>query len=370
MYMTCTAAVPPLYLYVPQEYIDHIQDIVSWLGWKPWKITYSSDYFDQLYAFAVQLIKVGQSLTDLGRLLWLQEFASCWWRWRFDVLPALYQPDLGACMHPFDLRAGRERVCGPPDGRRNQGVSALGLDSVTDVIRTQWMARRMPANGRQTRCCFSSCYCYPFHPASSGSQISDWLAGAGAGACPSRAHPCQCSTPITLPACCLRSYRERREPSPWRDRPIEESLKLFEDMRRGLVDEGKATLRMKVGQGLRLRFGRVTGLGTMWWVRCVRYIIRLGSWLASNRQHVCSMTHTCLTAVIGPILICVCAPCFLFVQPSCLTRPRCSFRLQPPVRFRAPSPSLLAADGPQERQLQHVRPHCLPHQVCGASACW
>lgn len=45
----------------------------------------------------------------------------------------------------------------------------------------------------------------------------------------------------------LRRYRERREPSPWRDRPIEESLKLFEDMRRGLVDEGKATLRMKVG---------------------------------------------------------------------------------------------------------------------------
>ena len=33
--------------------------------------------------------------------------------------------------------------------------------------------------------------------------------------------------------------------SPWRDRPIAESLKLFEDMRRGLIDEGKATLRLK-----------------------------------------------------------------------------------------------------------------------------
>jgi glutaminyl-tRNA synthetase len=33
--------------------------------------------------------------------------------------------------------------------------------------------------------------------------------------------------------------------SPWRDRPIEESLKLFEDMRRGLIAEGTATLRMK-----------------------------------------------------------------------------------------------------------------------------
>jgi len=33
--------------------------------------------------------------------------------------------------------------------------------------------------------------------------------------------------------------------SPWRDRPISESLKLFEDMKSGLVEEGKATLRMK-----------------------------------------------------------------------------------------------------------------------------
>lgn len=33
--------------------------------------------------------------------------------------------------------------------------------------------------------------------------------------------------------------------SPWQNRPIEESLALFEDMRNGLIDEGKATLRMK-----------------------------------------------------------------------------------------------------------------------------
>ena len=37
--------------------------------------------------------------------------------------------------------------------------------------------------------------------------------------------------------------REERRPSPWRDRPAAESLALFEDMRRGLVDEGAATLR-------------------------------------------------------------------------------------------------------------------------------
>lgn len=34
---------------------------MAWLGWKPWKVTHSSDYFDQLHAFAVQLIKQGQA---------------------------------------------------------------------------------------------------------------------------------------------------------------------------------------------------------------------------------------------------------------------------------------------------------------------
>ena len=97
-----------------QEYIDHIEEIVSWLGWTPWKITYSSDYFDQLYDLAVKLIKTG---------------------------------------HAY--------VC------------------------------------HQT-----------------GDEIKE--------------------------------SREKREGSPWRDRPIEESLALFEDMRRGLVDEGTATLRMKM----------------------------------------------------------------------------------------------------------------------------
>lgn len=37
--------------------------------------------------------------------------------------------------------------------------------------------------------------------------------------------------------------REERRPSPWRERPVHESLQLFQDMRRGLIDEGKATLR-------------------------------------------------------------------------------------------------------------------------------
>ncbi|CAH1994867.1 unnamed protein product [Acanthoscelides obtectus] len=36
------------------------------------------------------------------------------------------------------------------------------------------------------------------------------------------------------------------QPSPWRDRPISENLQLFEDMKNGKIDEGAATLRMKI----------------------------------------------------------------------------------------------------------------------------
>eukprot|EP00892_Ulva_mutabilis_P008053 jgi/Ulvmu1/561/UM001_0569.1 len=44
----------------------------------------------------------------------------------------------------------------------------------------------------------------------------------------------------------IKATREERGFSPWRDRPVAESLRLFEDMRRGLVDEGTATLRLKM----------------------------------------------------------------------------------------------------------------------------
>eukprot|EP00002_Diphylleia_rotans_P009523 TRINITY_DN1987_c0_g1_i2.p1 TRINITY_DN1987_c0_g1~~TRINITY_DN1987_c0_g1_i2.p1 ORF type:complete len:471 (+),score=133.75 TRINITY_DN1987_c0_g1_i2:57-1469(+) len=96
------------------EYIESIQEDVAWLGHKPSEITYSSDYFQELYEFAVQLIK----------------------------------KDLAYVCH-------------------------------------------------QTR-----------------DEIS--------------------------------KSRELMTDSPWRNRPIEESLKIFEDMRKGKVAEGEATLRLKM----------------------------------------------------------------------------------------------------------------------------
>ncbi|KAK6134118.1 hypothetical protein DH2020_032143 [Rehmannia glutinosa] len=96
-----------------KEYIDHIEEIVGWMGWEPFKITYSSDYFQELYELAVELIRRGHAYVDHQK----------------------------------------------PDE--------------------------------------------------------------------------------------IKEYREKKMNSPWRERPIEESLKLFDDMKHGLIEEGKATLRMK-----------------------------------------------------------------------------------------------------------------------------
>ncbi|KAG5236897.1 glutamine--tRNA ligase [Salix suchowensis] len=96
-----------------KEYIDHIEEIVEWMGWKPFKITYTSDYFQELYELAVELIQRGHAYVD--------------------------------------------------------------------------------------------------------HQTPDEI----------------------------KEYREKKMNSPWRDRPIAESLTLFEEMRQGMIEEGKATLRMK-----------------------------------------------------------------------------------------------------------------------------
>ncbi|KAJ7507980.1 glutamine-tRNA ligase [Mycena galericulata] len=39
------------------QYFESILEMVRWLGFEPWKITYSSDYFQRLYELAVELIK-------------------------------------------------------------------------------------------------------------------------------------------------------------------------------------------------------------------------------------------------------------------------------------------------------------------------
>tara|TARA_B110000114_G_scaffold180416_1_gene216203 strand:+ start:587 stop:2617 length:2031 start_codon:yes stop_codon:yes gene_type:complete len=47
-----------------QEYVDAIKEDISWLGYKWDKELYSSDYFEQLHAWAVEMIKDGKAYVD------------------------------------------------------------------------------------------------------------------------------------------------------------------------------------------------------------------------------------------------------------------------------------------------------------------
>src|SRR5690606_31867087 len=46
------------------EYVEAIKKDVEWLGYKPYKITFGSDYFDYQYEKAVLLIKKGLAYVD------------------------------------------------------------------------------------------------------------------------------------------------------------------------------------------------------------------------------------------------------------------------------------------------------------------
>ncbi|HKK66868.1 MAG TPA: glutamate--tRNA ligase family protein, partial [Bacteroidales bacterium] len=47
-----------------EEYVESIKKDVSWLGFEWDKLCYASDYFDQLYDWAVMLIKAGNAYVD------------------------------------------------------------------------------------------------------------------------------------------------------------------------------------------------------------------------------------------------------------------------------------------------------------------
>ncbi|KAK6921725.1 Glutaminyl-tRNA synthetase, class Ib, non-specific RNA-binding domain, N-terminal [Dillenia turbinata] len=57
-----------------KEYIDHIEEIVDRMGWKPFKITYTSDYFLELYDLAVELIRRGHAYVDHQTLDEIKEY--------------------------------------------------------------------------------------------------------------------------------------------------------------------------------------------------------------------------------------------------------------------------------------------------------
>ncbi len=46
------------------EYVDAIEEDARWLGIKWKQVTFASDYFDEFYAWAVKLIKMGLAYVD------------------------------------------------------------------------------------------------------------------------------------------------------------------------------------------------------------------------------------------------------------------------------------------------------------------
>lgn len=54
-------------------FIDQIPQMVKWLGFEPDWVTFSSDYFDQLYDFAIKLIKDGKAYVDYSTVEQLKE---------------------------------------------------------------------------------------------------------------------------------------------------------------------------------------------------------------------------------------------------------------------------------------------------------
>ena len=49
-----------------QEYVDSIIEDVKWLGYTPSKVTYTSDYFEHLYKYAIALINDNKAYVDLS----------------------------------------------------------------------------------------------------------------------------------------------------------------------------------------------------------------------------------------------------------------------------------------------------------------
>ncbi|PWN25449.1 glutaminyl-tRNA synthetase [Jaminaea rosea] len=55
------------------KYFQSILETVRWLGFEPWTITYSSDYFQQLYELAIKLIERGGAYVDHSTAEEIQE---------------------------------------------------------------------------------------------------------------------------------------------------------------------------------------------------------------------------------------------------------------------------------------------------------
>lgn len=151
------------------------------------QVTHSAHYFQELYEFAVQLIQSGNAYVDHQTPEEIKQF-----RWAIT--------EVQDCLQIQCLKA--------------PGCTQAGVFEVHCILQDRGCAAHdalqlFMESANLRACC-------PRLPR--GNLLS-----------------CMCEL--------LAARREERRPSPHRDRPIEESLQLFEDMKHGVIDEGSATLR-------------------------------------------------------------------------------------------------------------------------------
>lgn len=91
------------------RYFESILETVRWLGYEPWKITYSSDYFQKLYELAVELIRRDKAYVCHCT----REYTSC------------SRADLAHCCAEEEIKVdrGEKRAQPRPCIHRNRPVS-------------------------------------------------------------------------------------------------------------------------------------------------------------------------------------------------------------------------------------------------------
>ncbi len=261
-----------------QEYIDHIQEIVGWLGWTPWKVCVCA------------------------WCMWVVVYVGGIFLYKYYIPDTLYP-----LSHHFPTHVP---YTDPPP------------------------ARPFPLLPQVT---YSSDYFQ---------QLYDFAVQLIKD---NKAFVCHQSSEE------IAASREAKTPSPWRDRPIEESLKLFEDMRRGLIEEGKATLRCVggdgwVGGGLWVWYWGVAGYCMC--ARCMQLI-------AAHAHETHKLyTHSITTWCTYPPPLCTPPQTYAPIPPI-PTHPYAPIPPPPthphmhPYHHPGPPPPQ-AQDGLQKRQLQHV----------------
>ena len=142
------------------EYVDAIKEDVAWLGFKWNELFFASDYFEQLYQFAVQLIRQGQAYVDSLTADEIRSYRGTLTEpgrnSPYRDRPVEENLDLFARMRAGEFADGAARA--PREDRH--GVAQpqhAGSDAVPDPPRDATTGRATP--GASTRCTTSRIRC-------------------------------------------------------------------------------------------------------------------------------------------------------------------------------------------------------------------